>query len=549
MVVIAALYLKRSNTCKPSSHLDRIDDMAVFDNTSHPGGETVSIWQGTFTVPSYEKLKESTTADCCVVGAGIAGLSTAYLLVKAGKKVVVVDDGPIGGGETGRTTAHLTAAMDDRIYVLEKVHGHDAARQVVESHTAAIHRIEMIVKQENIDCDFKRLDGYLFSGKRGQEEEIDKELQAAHRAGLADVRKVDRAPIANFETGPALKFPEQAQFHSLKYIAGLAKAIIAHGGRIFCGSHVAGIEPGKPCKVQIEGGLTVTADAVCVCTNGSISDMVHTHTKQAPYRTCVIGLNIPRGSVEPALYWDMANPYHYVRLQPIDSTSIPITKGETLADVLIVGGEDFKTAHDDDVAARWQRLEAWARERWPQAGPVLYRWSGQVLEPNDYLAFIGRNPDGAENVYMASGDSGQGMTHGMIAGMILSDLVQGREHQWAKLYDPRRVTLNARPIEEFAKENLDVAVQYAKDFLSPGASEDDIPRGEGRVIRRGVHKIAAYRDDSGTMHYCSALCTHLKCVVGWNTAEKSWDCPCHGSRFDPKGKVLNGPAVDDLSPA
>jgi glycine/D-amino acid oxidase-like deaminating enzyme/nitrite reductase/ring-hydroxylating ferredoxin subunit len=519
--------------------------MAVFDTTSHPGGETISIWQGTFTVPSYEKLTQSVTTDCCVVGAGIAGLSTAYLLAKAGKHVVVIDDGPIGGGETGRTTAHLTNAMDDRIYQLEKLHGEEGARMIVESHGAAIHRIEMIVKQENIDCDFRRLDGYLFPARPDEAGEIDKELAAAHRAGLADVRRIDRAPISDFETGPALKFPEQAQFHALKYIAGLAKAITEMGGDIYCGSHVSGVEPGKPCKVKVEGGLTITADAVCVCTNGSISDMVQTHAKQAPYRTCVVGLNVPRGSVEPALYWDTGDPYHYVRLQPIDATS-SITKGDTLADVLIVGGEDFKTAHEDDTEARWRKLEQWTRDRWPQAGPVLYRWSGQVYEPNDYVAFIGRNPDGAENVYMASGDSGQGMTHGMIAGMILSDLVQGRENQWAKLYDPRRVTIGVAPVEEFAKENIDVAIQYAKDWLSPGANEDDIPRGAGRVIRRGMHKVAAYRDESGTMHYCNAACTHLKCIVGWNSAEKVWDCPCHGSRFDPMGEVINGPAIEPL---
>jgi glycine/D-amino acid oxidase-like deaminating enzyme/nitrite reductase/ring-hydroxylating ferredoxin subunit len=522
--------------------------MAVFDNTSHPGGETTSVWQGTFKVPEYDKLKESATTDCCVVGAGIAGLSTAYLLTRAGKRVIVVDDGPIGGGETGRTTAHLTAAMDDRIYVLEKLHGEESTRQIVESHMAAIHRIEMIVKQEDIDCDFARVDGFLFPARPDHTDEIDKELPAAHRAGMADVRRVDRAPIAGFETGPALMFPEQAQFHALKYIAGLAKAITEQGGRIYCGSHVTGVEGGAPCKVQVEGGLTITADAVCVCTNGSISDMMQTHMKQAPYRTCVIGLNVPRGSVTPALYWDTASPYHYVRLQPIDSTAVGVTKGETLADVLIVGGEDFKTAHEDDTEKRWRKLETWARERWPQAGPVLYRWSGQVLEPNDYIAFIGRNPDGAENVYMASGDSGQGMTHGTIAGMILSDLVQGRENQWAELYDPKRVTLGVKPIEEFAKENLDVAVQYAKDMLSPGAHEDDIPRGEGRVVRRGMHKVAAYRDESGTMHYHNAACTHLKCIVGWNSAEKVWDCPCHGSRFDPMGKVINGPAIEPLEP-
>jgi glycine/D-amino acid oxidase-like deaminating enzyme/nitrite reductase/ring-hydroxylating ferredoxin subunit len=438
--------------------------------------------------------------------------------------------------------------MDDRIYVLEQLHGAERARQIVESHAVAIHRFEMIVKQEQIDCDFRRVDGYLFPAKPGDVADLEKELEAAHRAGLADVRRVERAPIANFETGPALRFPEQAQLHSLKYLAGLAKAITARGGQIYTGSHVEGIEPGAPCKVTVAGGVTITADSVCVCTNSPISDMVQTHAKMAPYRTCVIGLNVPRGSVEPALFWDMGDPYHYVRLQPIDSTAIPISKGETLADVLIVGGEDFKTAHDHDEAERFRKLEAWARERWPQAGPVLYKWSGQVLEPADFVAFIGRNPDGAENVYLATGDSGQGMTHGMIAGMILSDMVQGRENQWAAIYDPRRVTVGMRSVEQFAKENIDVAFQYAKDFLSPGAHEEDIPKGEGRVIRRGIHKVAAYRDESGTMHYCSALCTHLKCVVGWNSLEKTWDCPCHGSRFDPKGQVVNGPAIDPLPP-
>jgi Rieske Fe-S protein len=190
------------------------------------------------------------------------------------------------------------------------------------------------------------------------------------------------------------------------------------------------------------------------------------------------------------------------------------------------------------------------RERWPQAREVIYRWSGQVLEPNDYIAFIGRNPDGAENVYMASGDSGQGMTHGTIAGMLLSDLILGRQNEWESLYDPRRVSLRAKPMEEFAKENADVALQLIKEYVTPGdvPSEAEIPRGEGRVVRHGLHKVAAYCDESGAVHIHSAVCTHLKCIVQWNSAEKSWDCPCHGSRFDPYGKVLNGPAITDLEP-
>ena len=189
------------------------------------------------------------------------------------------------------------------------------------------------------------------------------------------------------------------------------------------------------------------------------------------------------------------------------------------------------------------------RERFPQAREVVYRWSGQVLEPNDYIAFIGRNPDGAENVYMASGDSGQGMTHGTIAGMLLSDLVLEQPNPWTSLYDPSRVSLRARPIEEFAKENADVALRYAKDYVTLGdvASEAEIPRGEGRILRLGLKKVAAYRDANGDVHMRSAACTHLKCIVQWNSAERTWDCPCHGSRFDPYGAVVNGPAISDLA--
>ena len=515
----------------------------------YPSGNTASLWMGTVTVPDYPKLARDRRCDVCVVGAGIAGLSTAYMLAKAGKKVIVLDDGPIGGGETGRTTAHLTGAMDDRIYELEHIHGEEKTRLVVESHLTAVNRIEEIVRLEGIDCDFERVDGYLFAGGDDRRNVLEREYQAAKRAGFADVSLVERAPIASWDSGVALRFPEQAQFHPLAYLVGLAHAITANGGEIFCGTHVTGVNGGSPCTVETDAEKTVTADAVCVCTNGSITDMVHTHAKQAPYRTYVIAAVVPRGSVSKGLFWDTPDPYHYVRLQRLDEPYPGALKGDTLYDALLVGGEDHKTAHENDAEERWQCLEQWMRQRWPQAREVVYRWSGQVLEPNDHLAFIGRNPDDAENVYMASGDSGQGMTHGTIAGMLLTDLVTGRPNAWEALYDPKRVSLRAAPIEEFAKENLDVAVQYLKERLTPSdvPTEADIARGEGRVMRKGAHKVAVFRDESGTLHYRSAACTHLKCIVSWNSAEKSWDCGCHGSRFDALGKVLNGPAVDDLA--
>jgi glycine/D-amino acid oxidase-like deaminating enzyme/nitrite reductase/ring-hydroxylating ferredoxin subunit len=513
-------------------------------------GYTRSLWMDTADVPDFEPLRRNARADVCVVGAGIAGMTTAYLLMKAGKKVVVVDDGPIGGGETSRTTAHLTYAMDDRFYILERVHGEEGARLAAESHMAAVNRIEAIVKIEGIDCDFERLDGYLFPSATDQPSNINQELEAARRAGISDVHRVERVPVPTFNAGPALRFPNQGQFHPIKYLAGLARAITDGGGRIFTGSHVAKVEGGSPVTVETDEHLTVTADAVCVCTNASISDYVQTHAKQAPYRTYVCAFRVPRGSIPRALYWDTADPYHYVRLQTLDEAQAP-TKGAVLHDALIVGGEDHKTGQATDMEERWRCLEEWTRERFPMVEGLTHRWSGQILEPNDYMAFIGRNPDGSENVYMASGDSGQGITHGTIAGILLTDLVMGRDNPWEKLYDPRRMRFQHRSsLKEFLKENINVAAQYL-DYVTPGEvrSDEDIPRGEGRIIRRGRHKIAAYRDESGTLHERSAVCTHLRCIVDWNPGEKSWDCPCHGSRFDPYGKVLNGPAISDLGPS
>jgi glycine/D-amino acid oxidase-like deaminating enzyme/nitrite reductase/ring-hydroxylating ferredoxin subunit len=519
------------------------------EHNAYPGGNTASIWYGTFVVPTFPSLGGNAKADVCVIGAGIAGLSTAYFLAKAGKKVVVVDDGSIGGGESGRTTAHLSNAMDDGISVLEHVHGNEGARLVVQSHGAAIDRIERIVNDEKIDCDFQRLDGFLFLGEKDSESTLDEELAAAHRVGLTGVARLNHVPNVEYNLGPCLRFPNQGQFHVLKYLAGLANAIVLAGGRIYNDTHVASVEGGSPCVVETSKHHKITADAVCVCTNSPITDMAKTHVKQAPYRTFAIAMVVPRGSVPPGLYWDTADPYHYVRLQRLDDDSG--TLADSHFDALIVGGEDHKTAHEDDANERWRSLERWARERFPQARETIYRWSGQVLEPNDYVAFIGRNPDGAENVYMASGDSGQGMTHGTIAGMLMSDLILGLPNEWASLYDPKRVSLRATPMEQFAKENADVARLYVKDYVAPGEvqSENEIPRGEGRVMRHGLHKVAVYRDDDGSLHKHSAACTHLKCIVHWNSAEKSWDCPCHGSRFDPYGTVLNGPAISDLEPA
>jgi glycine/D-amino acid oxidase-like deaminating enzyme/nitrite reductase/ring-hydroxylating ferredoxin subunit len=504
---------------------------------------TTSVWMATANTPSQTRLKENVRTDVCIIGAGIAGMTTAYLLAKDGRSVVVVDDGAVGGGMTGRTTAHLTNAYDDRYVEMEKMHGADGARLIAESHTAAIDKVEQIVGEEHIDCDFERLDGFLFMPPNESPDLLNDELKASHRAGLTDVELVERAPIESFDTGPALRFPRQAQFHPLKYLAGLTRAFTRLGGRVFNETHATTITGGDEARVETNLGPVVTCDAIVVATNTPVNDRVAIHTKQAPYVTYVIGVHVPKGSVTRALFWDTPDPYHYVRIQTGDGNDI-------LSDVLIVGGEDHKTGQENDGAERFARLEQWTRARFPQMGEVEFRWSGQVMEPVDGIAFIGRNPLDDDNVFIATGDSGQGMTHGTIAGILLTDLLQGRKNRWEDLYSPSRITLRA--MGEYAGENINVAGQFT-DYLTAGeiTSVDELKPGDGAIMREGLSKLAVYRGQDGigggTVHKLSAVCPHLGCIVAWNSTEKTWDCPCHGSKYRADGRVYQGPANSDLS--
>ena len=492
-------------------------------------------------VPSYPALTDGADTQVCIIGAGIAGLTTAYLLALEGQKVILIDDGQIGSGETSRTTAHLSNEIDDRYVEIARVHGTEGARIAAASHTAAIDFIEQFVRTNRVDCDFMRLDAFLFLAEGDSSDILDDEHDAARLAGVV-VEKVPRAPLASFDTGECLRFPNQARFHPLNYLSALAEAFVKAGGRICCGTHVKNTESkdGRATVSIEKPDVKVTADNLVVCTNSPIHDLFTMHTKQAPYRSYVVAAHVPRGTVTDALYWDTEDPYHYARLQPA-------TKGAE-HDLLIVGGEDHKTGQESDMETRFEHLERWTRERFPSVIDFPYHWSGQVLEPADMLAFIGRNP-GEENVFICTGDSGMGMTHGTMAGMIITDLIMKRENPWAKLYDPSRISINYEALKAFVKENANVGVMYT-DWIRPlnGESLDELPCGEGMVIRRKTQPIAVYCDDQGAVHEMSAVCPHLKCIVHWNTLEKSWDCPCHGSRFDAYGKVFTGPAVSSLEP-
>lgn len=495
---------------------------------------TESLWHEYLTQPTYPRLLKDEEADVCVVGAGISGLTAAYLLASSGFSVVVLEDQNIGSGQTGRTSAHLSNALDDRYFVLEQLHGQEGARLAAQSHTVAIRTIADIVKEEKIDCEFKWVNGYLFLSPGDPKHLLDHEFEAARRAGL-DVQKVERAPISSFNSGPALCFPKQAQYHPLKYLFQLAQACTKKGVKIFTQTHATTYDDGSPLTIKTNDGPTVHARDVIFATNVPVNTMVSIHTKQAAYRSYVVAFPLIGDVMEPALYWDTQEAYHYVRLFNRNGQRY-----------LIVGGEDHKTGQLVADVDPFEVLQSWAKVRFPITAPISM-WSGQIIETMDGLAFIGRISDKSSHVYVVTGDSGNGLTHGTLAGLIIRDLIRDGHHPWAHLYDPNRKML--RSAKDFIKENMNAFAQYT-DWVKghPEKDIESLPLNEGIVVTKGTKKIAVYKDARGCIYECNAICPHLKGIVRWNDLEKTWDCPAHGSRFEPTGKVLNGPANSDLEP-
>lgn len=497
-----------------------------------------SPWHDGFDRAPRPRLTGDLTTDVCVVGAGIAGLSAAVEAALAGFRVVVLDAASVGAGETSATSAHLTNVFDTGFSYVERHAGLDATRLAANAHMAAIDRIGELAAAHGIDAQYQRVDGFLFAHDTSANADLDEELAVAERCNESRWRpeKLAAAPVGP-QGRTALRFPNQGLFHPIAYLYGLAEVFEKEGGALYEHTRVTEVKSGEPARVETADGATVTARFVVVATNSPMNDLVAMHTKQAPYHTYVVGMPIAPGSVEPALYWDTDDPFHYVRVLPARKT------GDD--DVLIVGGEDHKAAHESDCDARWGALQAWARRLFPAAREATWLWSGQVMNSIDGLGYFGRNPMDSPNIFIATGDTGMGLTGGALAGMIIRDLMLDRPNPFAKVFDPSRKPVSA--VAAFVKEQVDVAAQYA-DWVTPGevTSLDEIGRNAGAIVRRGAGKYAVSRSAQGTLTCLSAVCTHLGCIVGWNPAASTWDCPCHGSRFRADGSVIHGPASKPL---
>ncbi len=496
-----------------------------------------SLWKAEFEPLAYPPLERDAECDLVVVGSGIAGLSSAYEAARFGSRVMVIDRGEIAGGMTSRTTAHLSSEIDDRYHGLVAVVGEDAARLYHESQLAAINRIEAVCREEGIDADFVRVPGYLVPASSSDQAELEREYNCCTKLGV-DVGWSDNAPLPLPPGTRALRFPRQARFHPLKYCAGLCLALQKKGAAIHANTAYAGHEENDDGLIRLRtgSGHEIRAAAALFATNVPVNDRVKVHLKQVPMRTYAIAGLVPAGSVEDALCWDMLSPYHYVRLQPAGGGN----------DWLIVGGEDHRSGTANDMDERFARLEQWTRERFPMIGSIEHRWSGQVMEPVDFMPFSGW--DGRGNIFVHSGDSGQGMTNGVAGALNFIALQRGDKAHFSDLFDPARKPRSRQSIGEFLKGQGPVAANLG-EYLGPGEvkSLEEIKPGEGAIFRSGLKKLAVHRAKDGSLIERSATCTHAGCIVHWNSFEQCWDCPCHGSQFLPDGTVINGPAVKPLA--
>jgi len=490
-------------------------------------------WQGT-RLPRFPKLRENLRCDVLVIGGGITGLTAAYLLAKVGKKVCLLERGRLAGGDTGCTTAHLAMVTDLRLSELASSFGNEGARLAWEGGAAAINTIEEIARRENIDCEFRRIPGFLHASLKSDRDEtrdLQRDCQLANKLGFG----ASFVPLVPQVGKPGIRFPNQAKFHPLKYLSGLAKATAGAGGHIFEDSEA--VEFLENSRAVTANGKRVECDLIVIATHvplvgeASLTSATMLQTKLAPYSTYAIGAKIPKGFSPEASFWDTSDPYYYLRIDEGDR-----------ADYAIFGGEDHRTGQAANLEDRIARLEERLQQLIPHA-KVECHWSSQVVETHDGLPYIGEMTDGQ---FEATGFAGNGLTFGTLGGMMACDAALGRHNPWQDLFHVNRKKISG--VWGLVKLGLDYPYYFLRDrFATDGHSTREVKRGSGKVLKLNGELVACSRDDDGEVSGVSAVCTHMGCIVHWNEVERTWDCPCHGSRFQTTGEVVAGPAETALN--
>ncbi len=492
----------------------------------------------TAALPSFAPLAEDAEADAAVVGGGIAGLSTAWELARAGLRVIVLEADRVAGGVTGHTTGKLTVLHTSVYDMLRRRHGEDAARDYADSQSAALRHVFEVAGRLGIDCELETRPALTYTRQPDGVGALRAEAEAARAAGL-DASFVTETGLP-FPVSGAVRVEDQAQFHPLKYLGGLVADIVAHGGRVFEGTRVTGLSHGDPCRLTTEGGATVTAGHVVVATHHPVFDHAVLATRLTQHRDLVVAGPLPADRDPGGMFITREGGKRSVR-------TAPLADGSRL---LIVTGEVFAPGTGADTRAGYARLEEWTEQQFPGV-TVSHRWAAQDNSATDDVPLVGRLPMGGGNVYVATGFAGWGMTGGVMAGALVASLVAGAPQRWAGLYDPGRLGSVVRTAPSYLKAQWDTGRHFVKDRLDALGDGThgpvrDLRPGGATVVRAGGGACAVHRDDEGGLHAVSAVCTHMGCLVAFNNAERTWECPCHGSRFGIDGTVLQGPALSPL---
>jgi glycine/D-amino acid oxidase-like deaminating enzyme/nitrite reductase/ring-hydroxylating ferredoxin subunit len=494
-------------------------------------GRPTSVWMDTAPHTTYPPLGASLEVDACVVGGGILGLLTADLLKQAGRTVALLEADRVATGVTGYTTAKLTV-LHGLIYdQVRSRFGEQGARHYAEANESGLALIAERIAEQAIECDFRRRPALTYAEDADGVEALREEVEAARAAGL-DAELVDVVDLP-WDVAGAVRLEDQAEFHPRLFLLAIADAVHGDGSHVFERTRVTGVDDGDPCRVRTDGGAEVTAGAVVIATHYPTLDRGLFFARLAAERSYAIGVRA-RGRVPHGMFLSTESPSHSVRATPYGD-----------GELLIVGGESHKTGTGDAVE-RYAALESWARERFDVAS-VEYRWSAQDAMPADGIPYVGKLSPIARRVWTASGFKKWGLTNGAAAAIMLSDAILGRENPWTATFDSNRFKpLAAAPA--LLKEGISVGAHFFGDRLaSPDArSLDELAPGEGGIVKVDGDRVAAFRDDDGVVHAVSPICTHLYCQVSFNAAERSWDCPCHGSRFATDGTPIQGPAVSPL---
>lgn len=503
------------------------------DRSSGMAGNHISYWLDTTPETSYTPLSGEVEVDVAIVGGGMAGLSAAYFLTEAGKRVAVIERGRIATGVTGHTTAKLTSQHGLLYTDLISKLGEDRARQYAEANETAIAQVVRIAEAHHINCDIQRMPAYLYAVDAEGRKQLMEEAESATLANL-HAEYTEHVPLP-FPVAAAVRFENQGIFHPRKYLLAVAEIVIKNGCHIFERTVAEEIvEKEDGCTVTCSSGVVRARDVV-IATNYPIKDPKLFFARLTTRQSYVVAVRLEQ-KFPLAHFYSTEKNFHSLR---------PHLAG-TDDEIVLVGGEYHPTGQESNVAARYDALETWAREHLPVIS-VEYSWSTHDAESFDRVPMVGKLSMSSDHLYVATGFKGWGMTNCTAAGMLLRDEILGLENNWSKLYNPSRI--KSFFSTEMLAYDVGSVTTLIKGKLShlPKLTEDMAP-GEARKAEIDGEKIAVYKDEEGGCHIISAVCTHMGCIVNWNNAERTWDCPCHGSRFDIDGRVVHAPAVCNLKP-